>query len=90
MGNTFGGNILALFADSFFLSSFMGDYSKMIIDDVINYIAERPSIFIKEKADAIKIIDIIGEPVIKDQLIKMLDRMRIKDLEIRVDKLEDK
>jgi hypothetical protein len=90
VGNTFGGNILALFANSFFLSSFMGDYAKMMIDDVINYINGKPSKYIKDKSDAIKIIDLIGESIIKDQLIKMLDRMRIKDLETRVDHLEGK
>ena len=49
----------------------MGEFAKSKIDDVINYLNNKKS-EIRNDKDAQNIIDIIGEPIIKRELQRML------------------
>ncbi len=82
---TFGANIHTLLADGFFMDGgLMGEFAKAKIEEVIKYLNGEKS-EIKSKEEAQKIINIIGEPILKYQLQKMLDSKR-RD---KIDELED-
>ncbi len=69
---TFGANIHTLLSHGFFMKDgLMGEFAKSKIDDVINYLNNKKS-EIKSDNDAQNIIDIIGEPIIKRELQRML------------------
>lgn len=69
---TFGANIHTLLSHGFFMKDgLMGEFAKSKIDDVINYLNNKKS-EIKNDEDAQNIIDIIGEPIIKRELQRML------------------
>eukprot|EP01090_Pellita_catalonica_P015222 TRINITY_DN406_c0_g1_i7.p1 TRINITY_DN406_c0_g1~~TRINITY_DN406_c0_g1_i7.p1 ORF type:complete len:694 (+),score=91.38 TRINITY_DN406_c0_g1_i7:1034-3115(+) len=100
---TFGANIHDLLADSFFLQSgTMGEFAQELITDLVNYLTcdkerdaseqnIRPN---KEWTpdEAQKVIDIIGEPFIKERLQSLYDKeILFKDkklLELRIKKLQ--
>lgn len=70
--NPFGANIHTLLSHGFFMKDgLMGEFAKSKIDDVINYLNNKES-EIKNDEDAQNIIDIIGEPIIKRELQRML------------------
>ncbi|KAB7887403.1 AAA family ATPase [Poseidonibacter ostreae] len=70
---TFGANIHTLLADSFFMDGgLMGEFAKEKVEDVIKFLNDERS-KIKDKKEAQQIINIIGEPLLKNQLQKMLD-----------------
>ncbi len=70
--NPFGANIHTLLSHGFFMKDgLMGEFAKSKIDDVINYLNNKKS-EIKNDKDAQNIIDIIGEPIIKRELQRML------------------
>lgn len=82
---TFGANIHELLADSFFLNEgFMGEFAKNKILDLINYLTFNDEISenknnIKPKENwseknALEVINIIGEQVIKDRLLNLFDK----------------
>ena len=82
---TFGANIHTLLADGFFMDGgLMGEFAKSKIEEVIKYLNDENS-EIKSKEEAQKTINIIGEPILKNQLQKMLDSKR-RD---KIDELED-
>jgi predicted ATPase len=99
---TFGANIHTLLSDSFFMEDgLMGEFAKNKIEEVIDYLNDKKSP-IKDNNKAQKLIDIIGEPIIRNQLQKMLDSKRltkmdeidiikveIADLEKRLEDIED-
>ena len=72
----------------------IGKFAKSKIDDVINYLNNNKTT-IKDNDEAQNIINIIGEPIIKRQLQKMMDSKRlnkvdkIDDIEKQIIKLED-
>ena len=70
---TFASNIYKLFNNSFFLSDngAMGSYAKKKINEAIATIkdTERNNTY----TDALKVIDIIGEPLIRNKLINLMD-----------------
>lgn len=69
---TFGANIHTLLSHGFFMKDgLMGEFAKSKIDDVINYLNNKKS-EIKSDNDAQNIINIIGEPIIKRELQRML------------------
>ena len=71
-GQTFGANIHTLLSHGFFMKDgLMGEFAKSKIDDVINYLNNKKS-EIRNDKDAQNIIDIIGEPIIKRELQRML------------------
>jgi predicted ATPase len=81
---TFGANIHTLLSDSFFMEDgLMGEFAKSKIDDVINYLHGKES-KIKSDDEAQKLIHIIGEPIVKNQLQRMLDSKRLS----KVDKID--
>lgn len=84
---TFGANIHTLLSDSFFMSGgLMGEFAKGKIDGVIDYLNGKES-QIQSDDEAQKLISIIGEPIIKNQLQKMLDSQRLKKVD-KIDKIE--
>lgn len=85
---TFGANIHTLLADSFFMDGgLMGEFAKEKIEEVIKFLNDDSS-KIQDKNEAQKIINIIGEPILKNQLQKMLDSKRLDKID-KIDELED-
>jgi hypothetical protein len=78
---TFGANIHTLLSDSFFMEDgLMGEFAKGKIEEVIDYLNNKESP-IKDNDKAQKLINIIGEPIIKNQLQKMLDSKRLSKID---------
>ena len=78
---TFGANIHTLLSDSFFMEEgLMGEFAKGKIDDVINYLHGKES-KIRDNDEAQKLIHIIGEPIVKNQLQRMLDSKRLQKID---------
>ncbi|MCT4587766.1 MAG: AAA family ATPase [Carboxylicivirga sp.] len=78
LDHTFGANIHELLANPFFMKSTLGDFSKEVISDLIKYTKGEKQERIKEDAIAQKLIDVIGEPVIKNKIQDMLNKRRHK------------
>ncbi len=84
---TFGANIHTLLSDSFFMEEgLIGEFAKSKIDKVIELL-NKSDLEKEELEYCEKIISIIGEPIIKNQLQKMLDSKRLKKID-RIDELE--
>ncbi|MBS4069357.1 MAG: AAA family ATPase [Sulfurimonas sp.] len=85
--DTFGANIHTLLADGFFMKDgLMGEFAKGKIEDVINYLNDKEST-IKDNDEAQKLLNIIGEPIIKNQLQRMLDSKRLSKVD-EIDKIK--
>jgi len=76
--STFGANIHQLLSESFFLKSFMGDYARKTINDLIDFLTTKNYIhnvkLRKEPWDdisAFNFIHKIGEPLIRDRLLDL-------------------
>lgn len=79
--NPFGANIHTLLSHGFFMKdSLMGEFAKEKINDVINFLNGNKSL-ITTNDEAQNLINIIGEPVIKKQLQKMLDSKRLSKID---------
>lgn len=77
VNQTFGCNIFNLYKDAFFLENgnTVGEYAKKYINDIAVKIKEN-----KENKDLIyKKLDLIGEPIIKNHLKKMLEKPKVKN-----------
>jgi len=78
---TFGANIHTLLSDSFFMEDgLMGEFAKGKIDEVIDYLNGKDT-KIKNDDEAQKLVNIIGEPIVKNQLQRMLDSKRLKKVD---------
>ncbi|MCG3699626.1 ATP-binding protein [Aliarcobacter butzleri] len=78
---TFGANIHTLLSHGFFMKDgLMGEFAKEKINDVINFLNGNKSL-ITTNDEAQNLINIIGEPVIKKQLQKMLDSKRLSKID---------
>jgi predicted ATP-binding protein involved in virulence len=95
MKQTFGANIHTLLTDSFFMKDgLMGDFAKEKINQVIAYLNRENSEMDDDTAQ--KYIQMIGEPIIRNQLQKMLDSKRLEkvkeidDIKLEISKLEDR
>ncbi len=90
---TFGANIHTLLADGFFMDGgLMGEFAKEKIEEVIKFLNSDES-KIKDKKEAQKIINIIGEPILKNQLQKMLDSKNLSEVDKikqEIGKLQDR
>jgi predicted ATPase len=76
---TFGANIHTLLSDSFFMEDgLMGEFAKNRIEEVVNYLQEKES-EITNHEEALQIIEIIGEPILKMKLRKMLENYKKKN-----------
>jgi len=79
---TFGANIHTLLSDSFFMEDgLMGEFAKGKIDEVIAYLNGKKDTDIKTDDEAQKLVNIIGEPIVKNQLQRMLDSKRLKKVD---------
>ena len=66
----------------------MGEFAKSKIDDVIKYLNNDIKTTITTDKDAENIIDIIGEPIIKRELQRMLkNKMELSKVD-KIDKIE--
>lgn len=100
---TFGANIHTLLSDAFFMENgLMGEFAKNKINEVIDYLNGKDSP-IKDDDEAQRYIRIIGEPIVKRQLQRMLDskkldkmkeidalKSQIESLQSRLENLEKK
>ena len=78
---TFGANIHTLLSHGFFMKDgLMGEFAKIKINDVINFLNGNKSL-ITTNDEAQNLINIIGEPIIKKQLQKMLDSKRLSKID---------
>tara|TARA_R110002033_G_scaffold9971_2_gene32694 strand:- start:13768 stop:15258 length:1491 start_codon:yes stop_codon:yes gene_type:complete len=78
---TFGANIHTLLSHGFFMKDgLMGEFAKDKINEVINFLNNNEST-IKSNEEAQNLINIIGEPVIRKQLQKMLDSKRLSKID---------
>ncbi|MDZ7817235.1 MAG: AAA family ATPase [Aliarcobacter sp.] len=79
---TFGANIHTLLSHGFFMKDgLMGEFAKSKIDLAIKYLNQK--ILTKDELDYCEnIISIIGEPIIKRQLQKMLDSKRLLEIDV--------
>jgi len=85
---TFGANIHTLLSDGFFMENgLMGDFAKGKIDKAIKLLNSPNKLDDKELKYCEQIISIIGEPIIKNQLQRMLDSKRLKKVD-KIDKME--
>jgi polyhydroxyalkanoate synthesis regulator phasin len=85
--NTFGANIHTLLSHGFFMKDgLIGEFAKSKIDDLINYLNNKES-QIKNDENAQNIINIIGEPIIKRELQRMLDSKRLSKID-KIDGIE--
>lgn len=72
--NSFGANIHDLLADEFFLEKgFMGEFAKEYINFVYKEITELNDIDFKKYDELKSKIQIIGEPVLRNPILKLLD-----------------
>lgn len=89
---TFGANIHTLLSDSFFLKDgLIGEFAKNKIQKVIDYLNHASDRNPEQDKEMQKIIDMIGEPIIKRQLQGMMDSGRLQKVsehEERIKQLE--
>ena len=80
--NPFGANIHTLLSHGFFMKDgLMGEFAKDKIDTAIKYLNQK--ILTQDELDYCEnIISIIGEPIIKRQLQKMLDSKKLSEIDI--------
>jgi len=92
---TFAANIHTLLTDSFFLKDgLIGEFAKEKIMEILDFIKNegKKTEKIKSKEDCLKIIEIIGEPMIRNKLMQMFHEQfpeyenicRIKQLESEI------
>ncbi|QDD68124.1 hypothetical protein C6V80_09665 [Caminibacter pacificus] len=83
---TFGANIHTLLTHGFFMEDgLMGGYAKSKIDEVIKYLNNEESKIASDE-EAQKIINIIGEPIIKKELQRKLDSKKLN----KINEIEEK
>lgn len=85
---TFGSNIHTLFTNSFFLNGLIGDFATAKIDSAIKYLNNEGQLDFENNDDVQIFISNIGEPLIREQLQKMLDSKRLEKLEGNYNSLE--
>jgi ABC-type multidrug transport system ATPase subunit len=86
--NPFGSNIHTLLSHGFFMTDgLMGKFAKNKINDVIKYLKQNEKSIVQDNKEAKSVIDIIGEPILKNTLQTMYDAKVYKD-ESKLDKLK--
>jgi len=91
MERTFGANIHSLYRSSFFMDGLMGKFAEGKINDVIKDLRENGEIIEGRKKEIHYIIDMVGEPIIRNQLRKMYNEKfhKYDSLDERIAKLEN-
>ena len=94
---TFGANIHTLLSDSFFMNDgLMGEFAKGKINEIIDFFNNKNSVYTNDKKKLKKVIASIGEPFLKDKLLRMYDERypptdeeRIKALEEQIESIKN-
>ena len=82
---TFGANIHTLLSDSFFMDDLMGAFAKNEIQKVISFLNSNKT-NLKMKNITKSIINVIGEPFLKDKLLDMYnDKFKVSNQEYNAD-----
>lgn len=85
--NPFGANIHTLLSHGFFMKNgLMGEFAKDKINEAIKYLNQK-TLTKEELAYCENIVSIIGEPILKRQLQKMLDSKRLSKID-KIDLIE--
>jgi len=94
---TFGANIHTLLSDSFFMEDgLMGEFAKTKIQEIMDFLNDKKSIneISTKEEDIKKVIEAIGEPFLKDKLLKMYeekypqtDEDKIQELEAEIERI---
>ena len=70
--STFGANIYDIYADSFFVKKFMGEFAQNKINEIIDLIQshkkDKQTIFKNQVPNLLKIVKNIGEPLLRNKL----------------------
>jgi len=74
---TFGANIHTLLTDSFFMDGLIGDFAQEKINQVIDYLNDYPNNTAITLVDAKKIVNMIGEPILKKHLQQQIKLIEI-------------
>lgn len=86
---TFGANIHTLLSDAFFMKDgLIGEFAKKTINQAISYLNKK-QLSADELTYCEDIILIIGEPILKQQLQKMLDSKRLSEIEYIKKQIEE-
>lgn len=87
---TFGANIHTILSDSFFLPfSSLGKFAENKMNYIIKGLTSGSNISEEQSKDLLKMIDIIGEPVIRRRLLQMYSDRYNLTLEKRIKKMEE-
>ena len=79
---TFGANIHTLLSDAFFMEDgLMGEYAKSKINKAIELLNKQGKLNRSSMKYCEEIISIIGEPILKKQLQRMLDSKRLSKID---------
>lgn len=88
MKHTFGANIHTLLTDSFFMKGgLVGEFAQSKIDEVIKLL-DKPKLNEKETEHCEMIIAMIGEPIVKTMLQKLLDSKRLRKVDEHTSEIE--
>ncbi len=87
---TFASNIYTLLSDSFFIKDgLIGDFAAKKINDIITKLSSGYDIQVSERENIRKIIQQIGEPIIKHKLFQMYNDRFNLNIHERLDKIEN-
>jgi len=86
---TFGANIHTLLSHGFFMKDgLMGEFAKSKINEIIEFFNSKNNIYQDNKEKLLKIINIIGEPFLKEKLLFMYNEKYPKTNEEKIAELE--
>jgi len=75
ISNTFGANIHELLANSFFLNKgTVGEFAKVKINDLFYFLVDKDFQCNWTDETAMELIELVGEPILKRQLIQLFDK----------------
>jgi predicted ATP-binding protein involved in virulence len=89
---TFGANIHTLLSDGFFMESTLGEFARSKISWVMEILDKNIEEIRKEEEKIRTIINMIGEPIIKNKLMKMLEdklKLNLIGVDERIRRLEE-
>jgi len=87
--NPFGANIHTLLSDGFFMEDgLMGEFAKGKINEIIEFFSGKNELYKDNERKLKQIIESIGEPFLKDKLLKMYDKKYPKSNEEKIIELQ--
>lgn len=93
--NPFCGNVNDILHQGFFLhDGFMGDFAKKLINDLISYLSPQVNVpenmdFIFDKESSKALIDLVGEPILRESLLQLYNKRFLSDKEALIRWHED-